>query len=58
MIISGRGNVYSLLQWQELVNKLFIKHYGIGINDTVFCDVSYMKKYRIDCVRPYQAVNE
>ncbi|EIK0049906.1 hypothetical protein LJS53_003427 [Salmonella enterica] len=50
--------MYSLLQWQELVNKLFIKYYGIDINDTAFCEVNYMRRYWIDCVRPYQAVNE
>lgn len=50
--------MYSLLQWQELVNKLFIKYYGIDINDTAFCEASYMKRYWTDCVRPYQAVNE
>ncbi|EAN5731784.1 hypothetical protein OOP60_002031 [Salmonella enterica] len=50
--------MYSLLQWQELVNKLFIKYYGIDINDSAFCEVNYTRRYWIDCVRPYQAVNE
>lgn len=50
--------MYSLLQWQELVNKLFIKYYGIDINDTAFSDAGYMKRHWDDCVRPYQAVNE
>ncbi|MGT3214580.1 TA system toxin CbtA family protein [Yersinia enterocolitica] len=50
--------MYSLLQWQELVNKLFIKYYGIDINGTAFCEAIYMKRYWADCVRPYQAVNE
>lgn len=50
--------MYSLLQWQELVNKLFIKYYGIDIYDTAFCEANYMKRYWTDCVSPYQAVNE
>lgn len=48
----------SLLQWQRIVNKLFIKYYGININDTVFCDINYAKRYWRDGVPPYQAVNE
>lgn len=48
----------SLLQWQRIVNKLFIKYYGIDINDTAFCDIDYAKHYWRDCVLPYQAVNE
>lgn len=48
----------SLLQWQRIVNKLFIKYYGININDTAFCDIKYAKRYWSDGVLPYQAVNE
>ncbi|WP_145931727.1 TA system toxin CbtA family protein [Yersinia bercovieri] len=48
----------SLLQWQQLVNQLFVKYYGININDTVFCEMNYTKHYWSDCTRPYQAVNE
>lgn len=50
--------MYSLLQWQRIVNKLFMKYYGININDTAFCDISYAKRYWSDGVPPYQAVNE
>lgn len=49
--------MYSLLQWQRIVNKLFIKHYGININDTAFSEVDYARHYWDDCIRPYQAVN-
>ncbi|QHB32840.1 hypothetical protein F0T03_12105 [Yersinia canariae] len=48
----------SLLQWQRVVNKLFMKYYGVHINDTAFCDINYARRYWSDCVLPYQAVNE
>lgn len=50
--------MYSLLQWQQLVNEIFIKYYGVDINDTAFCEISYMRRYWSDCICPYQAVNE
>ncbi|EKN6161870.1 TPA: TA system toxin CbtA family protein [Yersinia enterocolitica] len=50
--------MHSLLQWQRVLNKLFIKHYGIDINDTAFSEIDYARHYWDDCLRPYQAVNE
>lgn len=50
--------MYSLLQWQRVLNKLFIKYYGIDINDTAFSEIDYARHYLDDCLRPYQAVNE
>ncbi|MCB5323901.1 toxin [Yersinia intermedia] len=31
--------MYSLLQWQRVLNKLLHKHYGIDINDTAFSEI-------------------
>ncbi|CNH70484.1 Probable toxin YpjF [Yersinia intermedia] len=50
--------MYSLLQWQLVLSKLFIKYYGMNINDTAFYEIDYARHYWDDCIRPYQAVNE
>lgn len=50
--------MHSLLKWQKVLNKLFIKNYGIDINDTAFSEIDYARHYWDDCIRPYQAVNE
>ncbi|HFT5242322.1 TPA: TA system toxin CbtA family protein [Yersinia enterocolitica] len=50
--------MYSLLQWQRILNELLHKHYGIDINDTAFSEIDYARHYWDDYIRPYQAVNE
>ncbi len=50
--------MHSLLQWQRVLNKLFIKYYGINISDTKFYEIDYARHYWDDCIRPYQAINE
>ncbi|HDL7632114.1 TPA: hypothetical protein PXO86_001056 [Yersinia enterocolitica] len=50
--------MHSLLQWQRVLNKLFIRYYGIDINDTAFSEIDYARHYWDDYIRPYQAVNE
>ncbi|HHQ4308979.1 TPA: DUF2787 family protein [Serratia fonticola] len=49
--------MYTLSEWQYLLEQLFHRHYGITLNDTKFDDEEIIKQYWMACITPAQAVN-